>query len=229
MTEVIQDHCGGYLNKFLGDGLFVFFGAPVLQEDHAARAVRAAILCQQEIEKLNIELKEEYGQDAQLACRIGVTTGEVMVGNCGSNQRMDYTAIGDSVNLASRLESANKHFGTRILVDGRTWREGGDGALARPLGKILVVGKHEPVDVWNVLAQSYGPSADGVKVFADQFARGIDLLAARNFAEAGDCFQAILTDSPDDKPAKIYSELARKYQADPPPQDWDGAMQLTEK
>ena len=229
MTEVIQTRHGGYLNKFLGDGIFVFFGAPVFQDDHAARSVQAAVDCQDEVARINRELAEESQHAPRLRSRIGIATGEVMVGNCGSTQRMDYTAIGDTVNLASRLESANKFFGTGILVSDQTWQAAGaEGILARPLGQVLVVGKTEPVQVWNVLARS-GESDAAMEAACVEFARGMEQFAAGKFAESAEAFQAALKLSPDDGPAKVYLDLCRAYLASPPAGDWDGVVQLTEK
>ena len=229
MTEVIQNRCGGYLNKFLGDGIFAFFGAPVPDEDHRDRAIRAALDCQREVCLLNEALAEETGTSAVLRCRIGVTTGEVMVGNCGSTQRMDYTAIGDSVNLASRLESANKFFGTRILILDQTLAAASaDGLVARPLGKVIVAGKNEPVEVWDVLAGAEEAPDEFQKSFAD-FARAVELMTDRKFAAVAELLEAVLKVVPDDRPAQIYLQRCKDYLAAPPARDWDGSLRLTEK
>ena len=230
MTEVIQNRSGGYLNKFLGDGIFVFFGAPVFQDDHARRAIQAAVESQQEVERLNSELAEEYaGDGVRLACRIGIATGEVMVGNCGSTDRLDYTAIGDTVNLASRLEGANKAFGTRIMVAESTWRDGGsDDLLARPLGKILVVGKQEPVSVWSLHGWRAEADDEALRDTED-FARGVEEFQRGHFEKAKGIFESILKRTPDDKAVSLYVETCRAYLASPPPDDWNGAIKLTEK
>ncbi len=228
MTEVIQNRCGGYLNKFLGDGLFVFFGAPVFQEDHAARAIRAALQCQAEVDRLNEEIAGQYVPPVKLTCRVGLATGEVMVGNCGSSQRMDYTAIGDAVNLASRLESANKFFGTRILVSQKTWEGRDEEIVARPLGLVRVVGKTESVAVWNVLAMAEHADAE-LRKACKGFARAMELFTDRNFAAAAELFEALAAARADDKPAKLYLSLCQQYLTVPPGPDWDGTLELTEK
>ncbi len=232
MTEVIRVRSGGYLNKFLGDGIFAFFGAPLAQEDHAARAIQAALLCAQEVAQLNAELAREAAGAPQLSVRIGIATGEVIVGNCGSSDRTDYTAIGDEVNLASRLEGANKFFGTRILTSRATWESlGAAPACGRFLGEVQVVGKNEPVGVWSVLAELPGggdPLERAERAFAD-FTRAVELYAKREFAGAGDLFEQFLGLFPGDKAGGLYLKLCREYQANPPGADWAPVIRLTEK
>ena len=229
MTDVIQNRYDGYLNKFLGDGILGFFGAPVDQEDHARRALAAASACLDEVEHLNTELAERLGESVDLSCRIGISAGPAMFGNCGSTDRSDYTAIGDMVNLASRLESANKQFGTRILVDQHVWGKGDDGTLlARPLGKLLVVGKTEPVGVWHVVAPMASASPE-MRAAAAAFGEAVDLFARRRFAEAAGAFEAIRQARPEDMAAALFLSLCRQYTTAPPGEDWPGAVQLTEK
>jgi len=229
MTEVVRDRHGGYLNKFLGDGLFVFFGAPIQQDDHAARSLRAALACQSEVAKLNEALARENGSQANLAVRVGIATGDVMVGNCGSSSRMDYTAIGDAVNLASRLESANKFFGTKVLVDDETWRQdGGERYLARSFGPVKVVGKDEPVKVWHVIC-SADQADEKTTAARDCFAGAIGKFAERDFAEAAKAFEALLSKTPEDQAAKIFLSASQEFTWNRPGDDWDGALELTAK
>lgn len=233
MSDVIQHRRGGYLNKFLGDGLLVFFGAPVFQDDHPARAVRAALDSHAEIADLNAVLGEELNLPVRLSARVGLATGEVMVGNCGSSDRMDYTAIGDTVNLASRLEGANKFFHTGVLAAEATWRKAEadlDGQIvARPLGRIVVVGRDEPVAVWNPMCPADEPDAKTCRNVASAFAEGLTHFQAGRFHEAGECFRGVLADAPDDGPATVYIDLCRRYAEDPPGEDWNGVVRLTEK
>ena len=229
MTEVIQDRHGGYLNKFLGDGILAFFGAPVTQDDHPARAIRAALDCQQAVDDLNVVLGEEFGSGTALTCRIGIATGDVMVGNCGSTHRMDYTAIGDTVNFSSRLESANKAFGTRILVARESWQQAAAGdVLARPMGRILVVGKNEPVAVWNLLGYGAESSEPQRRALAE-WAMGVEHFAQRDFEAAAGIFEQLTDSLPDDKAVRVYLDQCRQYAEDPPGDDWPGALQLMQK
>lgn len=229
VTDIIQNRCGGYLNKFLGDGIFAFFGAPVPQADHRRQALAAAVHCQNEVNELNESLADTIQDFTPLSVRIGITTGQVMVGNCGSTHRMDYTAIGDSVNLASRLESANKFFGTRILAGEETLeRKGDDEFLARPLGRVQVVGKNEPVVVWNLIGPIEQALPNQVRAFAD-FAHALGLFQNHEFAAAAEAFEQVLALLPADRPAAIYRDLCRQYAAFQPPDNWQGEIRLTEK
>ncbi|HAU37815.1 MAG TPA: hypothetical protein DCX07_08875 [Phycisphaerales bacterium] len=229
MTDVIQNRRGGYLNKFLGDGLFVFFGAPVFQEDHPHRAVHAALDCRRELDALNREFAEQFGPGVRLSCRVGIATGTVMVGNCGSSSRMDYTAIGDTVNLASRLEGANKFFGTHILAAGGAWQAAAsDEFLVRPLGQALVVGKVEPVEVWHVADYAADAPEAVRRAFAD-FAEGVAMYARREFRDAARRFEQALAALGDDQTAALYLDLCRRFADSPPPDDWTPAIRLTDK
>jgi adenylate cyclase len=234
MTALVQNRCGGYLNKFLGDGLFVLFGAPVQENDHARRALEAALLCQDAVADFNAELASELGGAVELSARAGVATGEVVVGNCGSSERFDYTAVGDEVNLASRLEGANKFFGTKLLAAESTWLASGlqEKVLARPMGKILLVGIDEPVSVWNPLAMRDALGADkrtAMEQACSQFARAVELFAARKFATAEELFLASGKIFCDDRACQVFAGLCRDYIAKAPAPDWNAAVRLTEK
>ena len=212
VTDVVQNRGGGYLNKFLGDGIFCFFGAPVLQDDHPARAITAGVECLAEVDQLNKSLIDELGSHAQLSVRVGITTGEAMVGNCGSSERMDYTAIGDCVNLASRLESANKFFGTHILVSEEAWRAGGADLPARPMGTVSITGVANPVRIWEVLP----PNTDELSAGAlADFADAIERFGRRQFTAAGELLESVAAGSPTDTPTRIYLDLARICAANP--------------
>jgi len=228
--EVIQVRHGGTLSKYEGDGVFAFFGAPIAQADHPARAPRAALDCQAFLPEFNRQLHAEglLPEGARLAVRIGVTTGLVLVGNMGSTQRIAYTAIGDSVNLAARLETANKFFGTRILVNEAAWEGGGKGLIGRPLGRILVVGKSEAVGVWEPLAVEEDAGGE-LRRLAEDFARGVELYAQGRFDAARECFLAILARG-DDPPSRLYLQLCEQALASlPEALEFDGVIRLTEK
>jgi class 3 adenylate cyclase len=220
VTEVVQSRWGGYLNKFLGDGVFALFGAPVFQVDHPARAVRAAVDYQAAVANLHEQITRDFGEDVKLSVRIGVTTDTAMVGNCGSSQRMDYTAIGEVVNLASRLEAANKFFGTGILLDIRT-RDEADcpEMLIRSLGVVRILGIAEPVKIWNVLGR-VEDFADGRQQAVADFSEAMEHFARRDFARADKCLAGVLAAWPGDGPAKIYRDLCRADLSKPDATDW---------
>lgn len=172
MTSVILEE-RGTIDKYIGDAIVAFWNAPLDQSDHAARAVRAALRCQERLAAEELKFASRGGVFPKT--RIGVHTGKAIVGNMGSEFRFNYTALGDTVNTANRLESANKAVGTRILVSGETVRQatedletsGSDGILFRRLGLVAVPGKKTPVEVWEPYAGATGPSIvpswEGVK------------------------------------------------------------------
>lgn len=229
MTGIIQSPTGGYLNKFLGDGLLVLFGAPVHQNDHAARAIRCAIACGTKIEQLNTQLTDELGSEVRLRCRIGITTGQAMVGNCGSSDRMDYTAIGDTVNLAARLESANKHLGTSILVDSETWNDSAcDDLVIRNMGPIVVVGRARPVVTINIL----GPADmldDTTIEQARMFSRARELFSQGDFRAGAELFEQLAKLTPEDLAVKLFLRHCMAMVKSGPPPGWDGAIVLEGK
>jgi adenylate cyclase len=139
----------GTVDKYIGDAIMAFWGAPATDPDHAALACRAAVGCQQRLEKLRAQWRE--AGKPLFEARIGIHTGEVVVGNIGSEARLNYTVIGDAVNLASRLEGLNKHYGTRILITESTFREAQDEIIARPVDYVSVKGKTERVLVYELL------------------------------------------------------------------------------
>lgn len=224
--DILQGRYGGTLSKYEGDGIFAFFGAPIPQDDHARRAILSAIDCQAFLPELNRELHNEQflPEGDELSARIGITAGEVFVGNMGSTQRVAYTAIGDAVNLAARLESANKFFGSRIMVNDEAWKSVEGELIGRPLGKIIVVGKTEPVSVWEPLDRKANAD-DKLRKLAEDFTRGVELYAAGDFQTAREQFQTILAER-DDPAARRYLQLS---DAGPNQAEFDGIIRLAEK
>ena len=209
ITDVVQNRHGGYINKFLGDGLMVFFGAPVYEDDHAYKAVLGAIDAQHAIAEFNDVLLDE-NPDTQIAVRIGITTGEAVVGNCGSTQRMDYTAIGDCVNLSSRLQDANKFFASNILIDQQTWESVKDEKLlARPLGRVIVTGRVEPIWIWEIRDILDDTGSQDTQVMTD-FAIAMEFFAERKFQECKTLLQSVLQKIPGDIACEVYIELAQQ-------------------
>ncbi len=185
MTDIILAE-GGTLDKYEGDAIMAFWNAPLDQPDHAARACRAAVRCQQRLAARAEEFQARCGRP--LRARIGLHTGEVIVGNMGSRQRFDYTVLGDAANLASRLEGANKAFGTAVMISEATRTAAGDGFLVRPLGRVRVVGRREPVPVFELAGLAGDPEPDSWSAFAAALAawNAGDLDKARNLFAALD-------------------------------------------
>ncbi len=153
MTDVLT-RSGGTLDKYVGDAIIAFWNAPVPVRDHPLLAVRAAIECQRRLQELRPDLERSYG--VTLKMRVGVHTGVVNVGNFGSNLRFNYTMIGDAANLASRLEGANKHFGTETLLSGVTYEKVKNDIPCRKVGDLIVLGRNEAVSAYEPLANWRG-------------------------------------------------------------------------
>jgi len=168
MTDIILEE-GGTLDKYEGDAILAFWNAPLDQPDHAERACRAAVRCQQKLAERRPEFRERCGKD--MHARIGMHTGVVIVGNMGSRQRFDYTVLGDAANLASRLEGANKAFGSHLMISKVTREQAGDGFDFRPLGPIRVVGRKEPVEVFELgiedVSANWGAFAEALAVWRE--------------------------------------------------------------
>jgi len=220
MTRLVLEN-GGTLDKYMGDALMAFFGAPVAHPDHAARACRATLAMRAELVRLN----EGWHRDGKLpphltlGIGIGLNSGEMSVGNVGSETVFGYTVIGDNVNLGSRIEGLNKDYGSHILVSEFTARAAADVFLFRELDSVRVKGKLKPVGIYELLAAAPAPP-DQVER-ATLYAQGLAAYRARDFAAAEAIF-ADLADRLDDGPGKIFRERCRHYQEDAPLADWDG-------
>jgi len=217
----------GTIDKFEGDAIMAFFGAPVDYPDHAAAACLSAIEMQARLNELN---EKKWGPEGfpQLVCRIGLNTGEVLVGNMGSARRMDYTVMGDEVNLANRLEGANKAYGTKIMISESTYLDAKDLIEARELDLIGVVGRTRPVRVYEVIAEK-GRLDPRKKELITLFQQGIEFYRGQKFDQAGSLFKKCLELFPDDSPSQVYRERCQTYLESPPPPDWDGVFRLAKK
>jgi adenylate cyclase len=225
MTGIILEE-EGLVDKFEGDAIMAFWGDPLPQADQALRACRAALRQQAALAELNQRFRD-LGLPP-LAMRIGLHTGEAVVGNLGSEKRFDYTAIGDTVNLASRLESLNKFYGTSIMASETTVAECGDAVVFRELDRVAVKGKEKPVAVYQALAlkEDLGPELARLH---EEFARALELYREEKFAEAALRFQEILTKYPGDAPSKVFLERCQNFQVNPPPPGWDGVFRPDKK
>jgi adenylate cyclase len=220
MTEIILAE-EGVVDKFEGDAIMAFWGAPLDQPDQAVRACRAALRQQTALQEVNARLR---GQGLPpLVMRVGINTGEAIVGNLGSARRFDYTAIGDAVNLASRLEGLNKYYGTAILVSEETAAAARGTLEVMEVDQVAVKGRETPVRVFQVLALAGALSAAAAQA-REAFARGLAAYRQRCFGEAARHFDEALRNAPEGKPASALLQRCREFVAAPPPPDWDGVF-----
>jgi adenylate cyclase len=214
---------GGTLIKYIGDAIFAIWGAPLPMDDHASPACRAAVGM--------TRLKQSLGDRpaGKLVTRIGVHTGSMLVGNLGSSQRFDYTAIGDTINLTARLEGINKTFGTRALASGETIAVTDGSLVSRLVGHVQVVGRAKPVAVHELLGmagEATTPDAQAI----DRFAQALDDYHARRFREAAAGFEEVRRlCGGQDGPSDLYLSLIAGFETAPPPVGWDGVIRLTSK
>lgn len=225
MTSLI-DAYDGTVDKFMGDGILAFFNAPRDVPDHAAQACRSALRAQERLAALEPRWVAE-GKTAFHA-RIGLHTGEVVVGNIGTPERFAYTVIGDAVNLASRLESLSKVYGTSILGSDELRAAAGAGFEWRCLDRVAVVGRTEGTLIGELLGETGAVPAD-VLAARDQYEAALAAYFARRFAEAAVGFRAAAAARPGDKAAPLMALRADDLARDPPPPEWDGIHVQTSK
>lgn len=217
-------------NKFMGDGIFAFFNAPIWTvEDHARTGCEAALQTLERLRWLQESADGEYKQEyANLRMRVGVHTGPVFVGYFGSENQTDYTCIGDTVNLAARLEPANKVFGTRIIVSGPCRDAVGDQFAFRHLGALQVKGKSLAVPVYELLGRSTEVD-DDARRYAELFAAAVAKFQRRDWIGARTELEHCTRLRPDDEAIGVYSAEIERLQVSPPPDDWNQAIELTTK
>jgi adenylate cyclase len=217
MTEIILNEAGT-VDKFEGDAIMAFWGAPLDQPDQAARACRAALRQQAALAELN---QQFAGHNLPpLSMRIGLNTGDAIVGNLGSAKRFDYTVIGDTVNLASRLEGVNKFYGSRVMASEATVAACAGAVEFRELDLVAVKGKEQAIRVFEVLGLTGELEPEVVRRRRD-FAQALEHYRHRRFAEAQAGFEAICAAAPEDGPTRTYRDRCRRFQEAPPPADWD--------
>jgi adenylate cyclase len=215
---------GGTLIKYIGDAVFAIWGAPIRRPDHATQACTAALA----LARAQKAQGADAGPVARLVTRIGVHTGPMLVGNLGSAQRFDYTAIGDAVNLASRIEGLNKAFGTLALASGEAIAATDGRFVTRPLGRVKVVGRSEPVELHELVATRDEPEREDAPV-RREFARGLAAFAAGRFEDAATDFASALTLSGGtDGPSLFFENLSQRALANPPA-SWDGVVVIESK
>jgi len=227
MSNMIMDQ-GGTIDKYEGDAIIAFFGAPVEFDDHAVRTCRAAV----RMKKLERIMNEHFIKDeiipTPLLTRIGVNTGDMVVGNMGTARKMDYTIMGNAVNLAARLEGVNKQYNCWKLISSMTADELGDEFALRKLDRVRVVGINTPVRLFELVDET-ALATDQTLEIVDLFHTGIDLFEQKNWLEAEAAFNKIIKIDPEDGPSGVYLKRCAEYKKKAPPANWDGVFNLTTK
>ena len=225
MCDIVSSY-HGTIDKFEGDAIIAFWGAPLELPDHATIACHAAIDMQKKNEEMRKTLREQ--NRPMLYTRIGMSSGPVVVGNMGSADRMDYTMMGDVVNLAARLEGVNKFYQTFTMISQSTYELAKDDIDTRQLDVIRVVGKKEPISVYEVLERKNQTSSEKSGV-VEKYLKALKLYEERNFADASKEFEKVLAIDPDDGPSQTYVKRCGVFLETPPEKDWDGVYTFTEK
>ena len=227
----IMDDCiqreEGIVDKFIGDAIMAGFGIPMPHDDDEDRGLRAGIAMLVELRKWNQE--RSYRGERPIDMGLGLNTDLVVSGNIGSPKRMDYTMIGDGVNLAARLESACKQYSARILISENTYKGLRGTYRIRDVDKVVVKGKTEPVGVYEVLDYHTDETFPNLMEVVNQFNNGIKHYRKQNWDRAVDAFNEALALNPDDKLARTYIGRCEHWRKNPPAEDWDGIWIMTSK
>jgi adenylate cyclase len=231
MTKIVFD-TQGTLDKYIGDAVMAFWGAPFEEPDHSANACNASITMMKTVRAMQKQWEAEG--KPKLDIGIGLNSGPASVGNMGSALRYGYTALGDTVNLSSRLEGLNKEYGTHILVNESTYTAVKDaGFLFRELDIIRVKGKLQPVTIYELVGKvselEQDPKFKELHQRLQDFAAARQLYRKRDWEQAQHAFQEILNHTPDDGPSRMYWKRCQEYLFDEPPVGWDGVFTMTHK
>ncbi len=226
MTDIIVSGHQGTLDKYMGDAIMAFWGAPRAQPDHALRACRAALAMLEELDRLREGWRRDGLPDIDIG--IGLNTGPMSVGFVGSQDRFyNYTVLGDAVNLASRLEGANKEYGTRIIIGRETWAQVAEQVVVRQLDLVRVKGKREPVAIYELMGLAPAPAA--LAPFLEAFAWGLSAFQAQRWDEAADRFREADRLRGGDACSRMYLSRCEAMRRAPPGPGWDGVFEMKTK
>jgi adenylate cyclase len=224
MTNLVFKY-DGLLDKYMGDAIMAVYGAPLDQPDHAVRACRTALDMMEELKKLQKKWADE-GRPA-FNIGIGINSGDMVVGNMGSDMRFDYTVMGDMVNLGSRLEGINKEYGTNIIISEYTYAAIKDALFCRELDSVRVKGKKLPVKIYELLGEK--KDAEKWEKAVGLFEEGLSKYKQALWDEAIAAFRKVLEVRQDDAPAKLYISRCEELKKNPPEGPWDGVFTMTRK
>ncbi|VVC77186.1 Adenylate cyclase 1 [Aquicella siphonis] len=226
MVDCIHNE-GGMLDKFIGDAIMAVYGTPFPHEDDPDRAVRTAIAMMKALQKFN--KKRSKNNLITINHGIGINTDKVVSGNIGSEKRMDFTVIGDGVNLASRIEGLCKQYGAQLLISEFTYKKLKATYRTRQIDKVIVKGKGRPVQIYEVIDFYDSETFPNQIEVLGHFNNGIEYYNRGDWNKAIDCFESALKLHPDDKPSVVYLERCRKLRKNPPVQDWNGVWIMEQK
>jgi len=227
MSDIILEQ-KGTIDKYQGDSIVSFFGAPLELDDHAMRACTTGIIMKRIEKDINRYVLEKGISPSPLLTRIGINTGNMVVGNMGTQKKMNYTIISNAVNLASRLEGVNKQYGTWVLASDSTLQETSGRFLTRRLDRIKVSGINEIVHI-NEILELKSDASDALFEQVYLFHKAMDLFEAHNWKDAENAFNQVLQLSPNDGPSNLYINRCRQYRVYPPKPDWDGSFVFSAK
>ncbi|MFL5236163.1 MAG: adenylate/guanylate cyclase domain-containing protein [Rhizomicrobium sp.] len=231
MSAAIRDH-EGIIDKYIGDAIMAYWGPPFTDQAEQTRLASLAALKMLElVPQLGIELPELLGVRSlpnSFDLRIGIATGDVLVGSIGSELMMSYTVMGDTVNLASRLEGANKEYGSRILASEATIAGASEAVEAREVDRVTVLGQNRPRSVFEIMGRKSELTPAQLEL-RDRFSEGLACYRSRRWDESRRAFEAALAIAPNDGPSATFINRLNKLTVDPPAEDWDGSWRLDRK
>jgi adenylate cyclase len=217
----------GTLDKFIGDALMAVYGAPLPLKNHAWAAIQSALDMRQRLERFNHDRIATNQPEIRIG--IGISSGEVVSGNIGSQRKMEYTVIGDGVNLSSRLEGVTKEYGCDIVLSEFTYNLCKDRIWVRELDRIQVKGKRNAVNLYELIDQGDNPLDETAREFLDIYARARNAYTGMEFEQAIQLFKQAQRLRPLDKAVTVHIRRAKQYLVQPPPEDWDGIHIMTTK
>jgi adenylate cyclase len=226
MTNVILSN-GGAVDKFIGDSIMAFWGAPIIDDDSAYNACVSSLQMQARLERLQPRLMKISKKEMRQ--RIGINTGDCIVGNMGSEQKKNYTVMGDPVNLASRLEGVNKQYGTGILISEYTHQRVAKRVVTREVDRVQVVGKTEGVRIYELFSMADRQISDKMKSFLDMYNQGLKAYQERRWDEGIAFMEHAMQHIPQDPVCLLYVERMKLYKLNPPADDWNGVFVLQSK
>ena len=223
MTDIIISE-GGFVDKFIGDEIIAIFGAPNALPDHASRACHATLRMRDRVKELQPEF-EEAGCKTEIFARTGMCTGDVIIGNMGSDTRMNYTAMGNTMNFGSRIQGVNKAYGTRILVSESTAKAASQELAFREIDAVQVKGKEQGERVFELLGSKIKP--DMPETLCLDFSTALKHFRNREWENASKLFKSLATQG--DPASEVFVARCADYRTNPPPDNWNGVYVMSTK